>query len=203
MMTRVYLKLSFPLLVVFAVVGLAARALGGTQPTHPALRGFTEGCEGKPQPCWYGIVPAVTSMGTAKENLTRAGFHVDTESNGMITFLPPADSKMKQASITQQSAGILLSSAFLWPQPDFRLGDAILIWGQPSGVQIYNTNYKAIVFQKYKVKLLFDSLPAFSPQLANMREIVIFQDDVGWWELPWHGFVRMEYFCRKESITCS
>jgi hypothetical protein len=36
---------------------MAARALGGTQPTHPALRGFTEGCEGKPQPCWYGIVP--------------------------------------------------------------------------------------------------------------------------------------------------
>jgi hypothetical protein len=71
MMTRVFLKLSMPLLVLFTVVGLAAPAVGGTQPTHPALWGFTEGCEGKPQPCWYGIVPGVTRMADGKAGLLR------------------------------------------------------------------------------------------------------------------------------------
>lgn len=57
---RLYVKL----ILVFTLIGVAfslvARTLGSTQPPNPALRGFTEGCEDKPQPCWYGIVPGVT-----------------------------------------------------------------------------------------------------------------------------------------------
>ncbi|MEO8612104.1 MAG: hypothetical protein ABI690_29675 [Chloroflexota bacterium] len=60
-MIRSYLKLIPTFAIVFLALSLAARALGATQPPNPALRGFTKGCEDKPQPCWYGIVPGITT----------------------------------------------------------------------------------------------------------------------------------------------
>jgi hypothetical protein len=56
------LRLTSLLSVVFALVNLAARALGGLLPPNPALAGFSAGCESQPQPCWYGIVPETTTM---------------------------------------------------------------------------------------------------------------------------------------------
>jgi hypothetical protein len=63
---RLYLKLILPIALIFLALTLTARALGTTQPPNPSLRGFIEGCEGKPQPCWYGIVPGVTTIEEAK-----------------------------------------------------------------------------------------------------------------------------------------
>lgn len=73
-MTRFLLKLSLILLAAFAVFNVAARAFGTLQPPNPALAGFTEGCEGKPQPCWYGIVPGVTTEAEAISRLELRGF---------------------------------------------------------------------------------------------------------------------------------
>jgi hypothetical protein len=56
-LTRFYIKLILPIAFACLIFTLTARAIGTTQPTNPALRGFIEGCENKPQPCWYGIVP--------------------------------------------------------------------------------------------------------------------------------------------------
>jgi hypothetical protein len=53
----------------FLLLSLTARALGNTQPPNPALRGFIENCEDKPQPCWYGIVPGVTKVEEASAYL--------------------------------------------------------------------------------------------------------------------------------------
>lgn len=58
-------KLIIGLTGFFLLLSLTARALGSTQPPNPALRGFSEGCEDKPQPCWYGIVLDVTDGETA------------------------------------------------------------------------------------------------------------------------------------------
>jgi hypothetical protein len=58
---RFYLRLAIVLLLIFGALIPLMSAIGGTQSIHPALRGFIEGCEGIPQPCWYGIVPGVTT----------------------------------------------------------------------------------------------------------------------------------------------
>jgi hypothetical protein len=75
-MIRVYFKLILPISLIFPVLSLAARVLGSTQPPNPALRGFTEGCEDKPQPCWYGIVPGVTTVEQAKSLFAEQGYTV-------------------------------------------------------------------------------------------------------------------------------
>ena len=46
-MPRLYLKLIFPIVVVGLMLVIVARTLGSTLEANPALRGFTEGCEGK------------------------------------------------------------------------------------------------------------------------------------------------------------
>jgi hypothetical protein len=202
MMRHVFLKLSMPLLIVFTVVGLAARAVGTTQPTHPALRGFTEGCEGKPQPCWYGIVPGMTSMADGRAGLLRAGYRIDKDSDSTVTFLPPADSMLTYAAITKQVQSDRIGTAFLWPNGDFRLGDAIFLWGYPSGVQTFNFDFAALLFQQNQVKLVFNAFRDFSPKLGNMRLIALFGGNVLMSNLPWQGFISTRRFCQLEVADC-
>jgi len=56
-MPRLLLALIATLTALTFTLALTARAWSETQLPHPALRGFVEGCDGKPQPCWFGIVP--------------------------------------------------------------------------------------------------------------------------------------------------
>jgi hypothetical protein len=50
-----FVRLASTLIVLLTLLVAAVLAIGGTQPLHPTLRGFVEGCEEIPQPCWYGI----------------------------------------------------------------------------------------------------------------------------------------------------
>ena len=76
MMSRFLLKLALFITFMLTITCLAARAFGSTQALNPALRGFTEGCENQPQPCWYGIVPGITTMEELKKNLDAMGSNV-------------------------------------------------------------------------------------------------------------------------------
>jgi hypothetical protein len=64
------LKVSLTLVVILLTFNIAAMVIGSLQPPNPALRGFIEGCEDKPQPCWYGVVPGVTTAKNATEILS-------------------------------------------------------------------------------------------------------------------------------------
>jgi hypothetical protein len=74
---RFSLYTSFITLSAFAIGGLMMMTLGSTQPVHPALDGFVEGCEGITQPCWYGIVPHVTTLDEAEILLEQANYAFD------------------------------------------------------------------------------------------------------------------------------
>ncbi len=76
-MFRVLLKLSLSFILAFGLFNVIVRGIGEIQPPNPALAGFNEGCEGKPQPCWYGIVPGVTTMREAKQISTQAVFQAN------------------------------------------------------------------------------------------------------------------------------
>lgn len=73
-MSRLLLKPILVMTLTFTAFSLAARALGSAQPPNPALAGFTVGCEGKPQPCWHGIVPGVTTLFDTKLILENNGY---------------------------------------------------------------------------------------------------------------------------------
>src|SRR5262245_35743303 len=55
------------LVILFGGMNTLALVVGMQHPTHRALDGFTVGCAGRPQPCWYGIVPGLTTVEEAHQ----------------------------------------------------------------------------------------------------------------------------------------
>lgn len=77
-MYRFLIPTTFMLVMVFAILTLIASIFGSTYPSNTALQGFTEGCQDKPQPCWYGVVPGETTMQEAEQILTQLGYTLKT-----------------------------------------------------------------------------------------------------------------------------
>lgn len=71
-------RLTIPTFVLAFVLtaALLAKGMGSLQPPNPALAGFTQGCENKPQPCWYGIEPTTASWDEVIAALEGAAFTV-------------------------------------------------------------------------------------------------------------------------------
>src|SRR5262249_29832776 len=64
---RLYVKVVCVMVAVIGGVNVAALLFGTQHPSHPALVGFTTGCAGQSQPCWYGIIPGVTTVDEAHQ----------------------------------------------------------------------------------------------------------------------------------------
>lgn len=140
-MSRLLLKLMLVITFAFALVNLAARTLGTTQLPNPALRGFTEGCEGQPQPCWYGIVPGVTTMNEVKQRLAGKGFSVDSVSDMQLNAAKLTDgdcqstsilfdSRVKQIAINLCESVLLGDFVRQFNQPQYIILDPLSIWYQ-------------------------------------------------------------------------
>ncbi|MCA0457294.1 MAG: hypothetical protein LCI00_25205 [Chloroflexi bacterium] len=73
-MPRFLLKLGFYITFLLVLMTALSHVIGSTQPINPVLRGFTEGCEGQPQPCWYGVVPGVMNLTEGADVLRTSGY---------------------------------------------------------------------------------------------------------------------------------
>lgn len=80
------LRLILSFIIGFTVVNLAARTLGGTRPPNPALAGFTDGCQNQPQPCWFGVVPGLTTAGDATRLLAAHGYSESSDGLGTLVY---------------------------------------------------------------------------------------------------------------------
>src|SRR5689334_20565166 len=80
-MFRFYLRLVILFIPLFVLFAITMSALGSTQPLHPALRGFVEGCEGVPQPCWYGVVSLRIQVHEVEARLNSVGYSGEYLSN--------------------------------------------------------------------------------------------------------------------------
>ncbi|MEZ4670297.1 MAG: hypothetical protein R3E39_20515 [Anaerolineae bacterium] len=80
------LRFVFLLIVIFSGASLTARALGGSQPPGSELVGFTSGCEGLPQPCWYGVVPGITTVDEANRLWAIQGYTESADGLGTLIY---------------------------------------------------------------------------------------------------------------------
>jgi hypothetical protein len=85
------LRPTLAVILVFTASSLAARALGSIQPLEPALTGFTVGCADQPQPCWFGIVPGVTTAADATRLLTAQGYTESSDGLGTLVYWQPGN----------------------------------------------------------------------------------------------------------------
>jgi hypothetical protein len=67
-------RLVISLVAGFAVINTVVVVLTRARPTTPAMAGFVTGCQDQPSPCWFGIVPGITTFADARQRLQEAGY---------------------------------------------------------------------------------------------------------------------------------
>jgi hypothetical protein len=193
---RFYLKFIPILALIFLIFLLTARAIGTTRPPNPALRGFVEGCEDKPQPCWYGIVPGVTTVEEALHTMEVMGYprsladqrefdiiyrHVG-ENNIMVDFY--------NYPVLELDHNIA-KAIYFRDLGDMRLSDVLDFFGTPTRVILFNHDYFMVdpyvsfeLVGHYAASL---SQPIWNLNISSLRPP---DSNAG---IPWRGFA-FEWF---------
>jgi hypothetical protein len=202
-LTRFYIKLILPIAFACLIFTLIARAIGTTQPPNPALRGFVEGCEDKPQPCWYGIVPGITTIGEAKIILTTNDYwerpkelvyyggsqYVNISEAPSCVNLVRYEGEEVLSGITLRCLGIRLGDVIsYWGIPrDFGYGEVRTIdgFGYPGyAARLHRSDYQPHLWM-YEIYLYIPS--------ENLNEQPFIGD-------KWHGFAPIWRYCQLEDI---
>lgn len=196
-MIRFYLKLIPIFAVIFLALTLTARALGTTQPPNPALRGFTEGCEDKPQPCWYGIVPGVTNGIEVKNYLVSFNYIQFEEDFPLVDFYDPLNPATKcDLRITYLSEKGAVNVIELHNCPGIQLGDTMQIMGSPVSIFPYEIGNTLFFAPTLQAVLENESLSSFS----KITDVFLWPKATVFGQLTvnWAGFIPQSRYCRLQ-----
>jgi hypothetical protein len=168
------------------VLSATLSALGSAQPPNPALEGFIIGCEGRPQPCWYGIMPGVTT---------------EAEAETLMQVIP-SDPSIFSSSITYSTyntAGdkrlVYQISILFRPSERVSLGEVMAVLGSPEWMDvdtIYIVPDENILY-KSGISAKVESIRTpFSP----VYKISLHQGQIPYQN--WHGFLPRWRYCQLE-----
>jgi hypothetical protein len=200
-MLTTQLKAIFVLIILFLTVAIAAKAIGSFQPINPALRGFIEGCEDKPQPCWYGIMPGVTTLEEARNILEKLGYTLEDNLplNGLEIPIPPDELCIIDIRYFPYGDRVGKISALLFYQcPNLTYFDMLAALGRPDAV-VQVSEPISLWYVQGRLEIS-DWNWAKGP--APVRLFLLFHQnpsvDIVHWEASWHGFVPRWRYCQFE-----
>jgi hypothetical protein len=189
-------------------LSLTAGALGSTQPPNPALQGFVEGCEDKPQPCWYGIVPGITTAEETMHVLEEQGYRRVNQSEQSYTFSFNNDELFRvdfQVSCDNVQLAKCQSNPLSWIVlfTDFSgvtVGDILLTLGEPDSIGINPTRGPALFYPQLNIGLQDWVFPRH--QIEGFELYISLQSvsrAAAWRGFArWHGAVRRWRYCQLE-----
>jgi hypothetical protein len=205
-LTYIYLK--FIPLFIFALLTftVAARALGNAQQPNPVLRGFTEGCEAKPQPCWHGIVPRFTSVVETRQILTDANYIEFT--SPLRTFQFAYEGPGNIEVYFDSTYGSTVDRLDLIFRNTLPIGDVLSILGRPQRLRL--ANKRGMVAATYGDEtnwLYIDFMDTHFNALEPFQE-THFSVELFWMKNPrpddafrWHGFAPLWRYCQFEPAA--
>jgi hypothetical protein len=212
-MLRLLFKLALLITLVLTATGLTTRILGSTQPPNPALRGFISGCEGKPQPCWYSIVPGVTTIDKSLKRIESKGYKFTNISNDNLYFWDPSWRNIQFGACSNiitsfERESRIVSNITLIACNGITLGDLSLI-GFPekimgnSDLYIKLTEYLAATVSNYERLDKGYFRKEWTPKTKVYRldigsSILAFSKAIDIAGAPWHGFVPHWRYCQLE-----
>jgi len=138
-MVRPLIKISLIITLILTITNLIARAIGNTQPFNSAMRGFTEGCEGQPRPCWYGLVPDKTSFDDAVHRIRDYGLPIakSPSENDYPAAVIKADFIDCEVELFRSDKASSLFGGFYFQNcQTLKLGDILTIMGTPDTVGV-------------------------------------------------------------------
>jgi hypothetical protein len=185
-LTRLYVRVSGLIAVICVVLCATLSALGSTQPANPVLEGFRVGCEEKPQPCWYGIVPGVTTEAEA-ETLLQLIPSQPSNFSASVTFSP--------YNTAGEARVVYQISVLFRPEERIMLGEVIAVLGSPEWMDvdtIYVVPDENILYENGITASVESIRSPFSPVYKiSLREGQIPYQN-------WHGFIARWRYCELE-----
>ncbi len=209
MLLRLISKLSILVIAALTVLSTAASAIGSIQAPNPALAGFTEGCADKPDPCWYGIIPGVTTLDEGAAILANLQF-VFSEKTLLNTEFSSANYRNENFPCVQIEFGILSE------QPDViadlsvdycdrvTIGDFVNALGDPDNLNLSGLNYD---HEQFNVSPTYRSAPGSNYCQSLMPEGHVQAFSLGFFypvlrkepdtAYTWHGMLPYGVYVQK------
>lgn len=190
MVTRLLFRFMLLIPLPFVVFIVLAGWLGTLRPPHPALMGFIEGCEGKPQPCWYGIVPGQISIDDANrliENLP----HKTKTVTGIWAIYQLDDCKVRLPAVGKGA----LDHFSLDSCREIQAGDLVSVLGSPKGVAPVCGGIAYFRWDRLQAWGGRESPRRLSPRY-KITIIAVSQDDTDFAPVmyKWHGFTAYSLY---------
>jgi hypothetical protein len=199
-----YLKLIFPIIVSCLILSIAARTLGNTQESNPILRGFIEGCEEKPQPCWHGITPKITGVVEARHILADTGY---TEFTSPLPTFPFAYEGPDNIEVYFDSTyGSTVDRLdLLFRDTTLPIGDVMSILGKPQRLMLADKRGKVAATYGDATNWLYIDFMDTGFNALEPFQKTRFSVELFWLErarpddaFRWHGFAPLWRYCQFE-----
>lgn len=165
------------------------------------MRGFIEGCEDKPQPCWYGIIPGETTLEDARNILEKLGYTLEDNLplNGLEFPIPPDElCKTDMYYFPYGDKAGKISALLFYKCPNISYFDMLAVLGRPDAVVQVSPGVSLWYFQgnleirDWNLTKGTDTVGLFS--LFDHNPSV----DTVHWEALWYGFVPRWRYCQFE-----
>lgn len=184
--------------------------LGALRPMHAVMQGMDAGCEGKPQPCWYGVALGETTTTEVETIFTGFG---DTISDNPIKNQLEIYKTVKGGCFAQfiygRGKARIINEIILTNCARVRLGDLLAHYGNPTmlgtGISC-EANRSRSQHNHYYIEYPTDGILAsvnrpanLSPWLSlngNIRQLYVVVPHEGDGRTTWEGIVGFWHFVR-------
>jgi hypothetical protein len=193
---RIFLTCLFPALlstILFSILSLVMMAVGTTQPLHPAIQGFVQGCENIPQPCWYGIVPGETTDDAAQEIMENLGYRRVNEFFFQSPGSLPCDVVSDEDNFRTTN---IVDGIYLDCIPPIPIGDAMGVFGRPRGINILGYGVISVDFgENFTISLNAGTIDNW-PTPRTVIQYILLLPEIETSSVQWYGFTTSWRYCQ-------
>jgi hypothetical protein len=181
--------------VVIACLNLGVRAMGNTQLPIAVLQPFLHGCEDKPQPCWYGVMPGTTTEQETYQLMSLVSAVEPRLANLLsgegysIVFRFPEPSPYCTAVFFVRDTIVYRAEFSLCRERDIYVGDlAAILQGQQ------------VIVSMPPNELIYDGVSMNIEEWPNLYRHVTYLTLLAptseYPRYPWHGYVARWRYCQ-------
>ena len=205
MATHLLFGLILLLTPTFFGFGLLSKVLGSLQPFNPALEGFIVGCEDRPQPCWYGIVPGVTTIDEANRVLPLYDYYLVVTTPDFYESIVANHTSHRRGPkcnvVLRYDSSPVVNAAQLQCR-GVSLGELGAVLGPPLGVES-NPGYAVRVIFKQEISVLESGFLGWESFHDPIQIIDLPPRPVDNQYTPsfgWHGLIPAWRYCQIQYI---
>jgi hypothetical protein len=204
-MQHLYLRFSGTASLAFALLVSLVSALGAARSIHPMLRGFIEGCAGVPQPCWYGVVPGMTTVQQGNDLALAHGYVLREERHlpfGGGSARRLYESPPQCPFVLVSSPGEIIYEVFVQTQAcasPVAFGDLIAAVDFPEGFMAGGVRIDASAVLSFEQSAIQAAVNNWVSLRAPVTIVFLFpRADV--YARNWHGMLPMWRYCLFEDF---